>query len=663
MTEAAQQTFPADDPAVIPFSPVTLDILADLDCICWRREMSPDGTITYPWFSENVSEILGYPSDQVLLTSKGELAMIHWADRDTHMEAVRRSAETLQAVRLNFRVITASGETRWLRGSSRPHKMKDGRITWDSIMLDITKTMLAEVQHQTIMDHAADCIIVVSADECITWSNASAGRHFGFEPEQMTGRCIGDLIIAPALEGCSCRDSNGNDIGTICLPRGTQEVTGRRKDGTTFPFELTVSEVRADGKLTLIVIGRDITRRRNAERQLEESERRLRLTFAAASFGIVVVDMDGAIRFYNPAFETLAGDGRDTLVGVNLTSFLPPRIIPEAANIPPPGMAFSVVCEPCLGDGSERHWRLTGTRFSDTPDNATQSMLFFVEDVTETTRVIEERRQMELMLQEGHKLEALGRLAGGVAHELNNMLAPILMGGEMIARTAQLDERNSERVQRIIDAAKNSRDIVRNVLTYCRNEQHSLGPLDLAPLFEGFAAMAASILPPTVKVEKHRDIAHAFVIGDPVQLQQILINLANNARDAMFGVGTLRLELTCILPFEMLALITRGRQLPSLSQTPSLEDAKGSPFANIDSQRPHVLIRVSDTGCGMSQAIAARIFDPFFTTKPVGQGTGLGLSVVQGILKGMNGVITVDSQVGAGAVFEIYLPLLDHPPA
>ena len=349
-------------------------------------------------------------------------------------------------------------------------------------------------------------------------------------------------------------------------------------------------------------------------------------------------------------------DNYNSLLGVNIYTFVPNSIMPPPSRIPPPGMSFSVVCEPSLDDDDDHHWRLTGTQFSASPDAPEHSMLLFIEDVTEVTQIAQERRQLELMLQEGHKLEALGRLAGGIAHELNNMLGPILMGAEMIARTAPLDDKNGERVQRIIDAAKNSRDIVRNVLAYCRKEQKTLTPVDLVPIFDGFSAMAASILPPTVKVEKHRDVNHATVVADAGQLQQVLLNMTNNARDAMYGTGTLKLELTTLQPQDLVVL---SRQIAEANNGAG---SGPNPLATLDLDHPHAEIKVSDTGCGMSQATAAKIFDPFFTTKPVGQGTGLGLSVVQGIIKSMGGIITVNTTLGEGTSFHVILPLSDPPP-
>ncbi|MDO8606504.1 MAG: PAS domain S-box protein [Phaeospirillum sp.] len=639
-----------------PLAPVSLNLLADIDCIVWRREMAADGVIRYSWFSNNVASILGVPPEALAVNSKGALTVIHWADRDAHIAALHQSARMLQPCQENFRAITADGETRWLRGSSYPRKTGDGRIVWEGLWQDHTQRIRAEAQHQMLMDRAADCIFIISGNARVTWSNAAAERNFGYPAEELLNRCIGELIDLPGCSSCTKKHLVQSDNAADCLPHGSHEVSAMRQDGTTFPFEITISETRSDGKLSLIVIGRDITRRRTAERLLEESEQRLRVTFAAASLGIVVVDLDGTIRFYNPAFETMSDSSRGSLLGVSLYSFVPDTIMPPPSRIPPPGMAFCVMCEPHLEDGGDHHWRLTGTKFAATPNAAEHSMLFFIEDTTETTHIAQERRQLELMLQEGHKLEALGRLAGGIAHELNNMLGPILMGAEMIARTAPLDHRNTERVQRIIDAAKNSRDIVRNVLAYCRKEQKTLTPVDIVPIFDGFSAMAASILPPSIKVEKYREVEHAIVVADAGQLQQVLLNLVNNARDAMFGAGTLKLELVTLQP----------RQLAALSRK-FVDDTDGTgsrpnPLSAIDFDRPHVEIRVSDTGCGISPSTATKIFDPFFTTKPVGQGTGLGLSVVQGIIKSMSGVIIVDSTLGKGTSFLVILPQSNELP-
>ncbi|CAA7626342.1 PAS domain S-box protein [Magnetospirillum sp. SS-4] len=637
---------PADDvDAPSPFPPVSLDLLADLGGIAWRRHMTADGIVSYPWMSANTAGILGYPPDQMAVNAKGALSIVHWADRDAHVAAIRASAAAMEPCAEQFRAITAAGETRWFQGTSRPRRLAGGGIAWDGLWLDNTPRMRAEVQLQMLMDHAEDCIFILGEDR-ITWSNAAAERNFGYLAEELTGRPFNELIDPPRQPGFDDADLAANHGGNA-------EITARRRDGTSFPFEMTVSEVRSDGKLSLIVIGRDITLRRTAEKRLEESEKRLRVAFAAASLGIVVVAPDGTIQFYNPAFETMAGSDYDTLLGVSLFRFVPNLVMPPLSAPPPLGLSCCVVCHPNLPDGAERHWRLTITQFSTDLDTDSHSVLCFIEDITEATQATRERRQLESMLHEGQKLEALGRLAGGIAHELNNMLGPILMGAEMVARSVALDRKNAERVQRIIDAAKNSRDIVRNVLAYCRKEQKEAGAIDLVPVFESFVGLATSTLPPTIRIQHGRNVDRAVAVANAGQIQQVLLNLANNARDAMDGAGTLVLALNQLSPLELAAL---SRQIHSVAA--SGDEAVVNPLAILDPDREHVEIKVGDTGSGMSRSVIAKIFDPFFTTKPVGQGTGLGLSVVQGIVANMGGAIAVDSAIGAGTTFHVILPLL-----
>ncbi|MGE5547422.1 MAG: PAS domain S-box protein [Solirubrobacterales bacterium] len=770
------------------FPPRLTEVLADLSCVVFRREMSPDGDIRYPWFSDNVADIFGYPRDEMTVTSKGALNALHWADRDAHVIAVQRSALTMSRCLEAFRAVTAEGETRWFRGSSAPIRDEDGTIVWEGAWIDISPWMRAEHQFQTVMDHAEDSILTLDARNGIDWANAAAERLFSWSLDEMLGRCLSDLLDGPC-PGASAghlADCLEGEI-TACFPRGTQEVTARRKDGTLFPFEMTVSEVRSDGRLSLIVIGRDITRRKATELMLEETERRLRsiaanlpgvvfqrvldpdgtfaypyvsegieeilgcgaseivfdssilfdamedgdrerllaalstsavtlepvredvrvrgadgrmhwlrgqsrarrrgetivwdglildvtdeveermraeqavreseerlrLAFAAASLGIVVVTLDGTIQQFNPAFQSMAGCAETELKGQSFHRFIEADHLPAADQLPLPGQSFCFVYDPHLPDGRDRHWRITGTQFSASFEAETPSLLFLIEDVTEITKSAEQRRQLELALQEGHKLEALGRLAGGVAHELNNMLGPILMAAEMMVRTATLDEKNGERAQRIIEAAKHGRDIVRNVLSYCRKEQKVLEELDIVPAFHRFADLATSILPPSVKVETHVGTARATVVGDAGQLTQVLLNLVNNARDAMDGRGTLSLSLEVRPPG------TLARARPSRRRTAEEDRGAPDPFAALDLSRSHVEIRIADTGCGMRPETVARIFDPFFTTKPVGQGTGLGLSVVQGIIKGMGGAIAVESALGEGTLFRIALPVVD----
>lgn len=606
-------------PAPVPFPAPLVDLMADLACVLFRRRMDTDGTITYVWFSPNVETVFGFAPTKMSVTPTGALNALHWADRDDHVREIRRSAAALLSCHELFRIISADGQTHWLRGSARPQRQDDGSIVWDGAWLDITQWMRAEHHFQTVMDHAEDCILTVDCNSGIEWANAATERLFDCREGGLRGQCLMELVQQSCPPG---RPSCHGDDMLSCFQRGTSEVKAIRADGSLFPFEMTVSEVRTDGRLSLIVIGRDITQRKQTESVLAETEQRLRLMFEAAPVGILVADSTGRIRQSNPAFHIMCGRDTDVIDDTALSDFIPAANLPDLEN-----SVEGVFCREISianAQNTLKRWRLSGSHFHAAKDDPHPSILLLIEDITDYYRAAEERRQLERMLTEGQKLEALGRLAGGVAHELNNMLGPILMGAEMLIRSAALDDKNRSRCDRIIEAAKHGRDIVRGVLAYCRQERQDLSAVDLVPVVGQFSELVRSVLPPTTRLELAIKCGQAMVMGNSGQITQILLNLANNGRDAMDGKGTLQVRLGC---------------------------SGGA--------TPQAVITIVDTGCGMSDEVAARIFDPFFTTKPVGQGTGLGLSVVHGLVTAMGGTITVDSAIGHGSTFTISLPLAD----
>ncbi|MGE4280035.1 MAG: PAS domain S-box protein [Magnetospirillum sp.] len=589
--------------------------MSDLSCVLFRRSMDRDGVLRYDWVSPNTQSLFGVAPEDLTVNKVGALNAVHWADRDDHLREIKRSAAQLDRCTELFRLISADGQTHWLRGTAHPVRGADGSVTWDGAWLDVTQWMRAEHHFQTVMDHAEDCIMTVDCSTGIEWANAATERLFGCREGGLRGQCLIELIRQP----CPAPKDNCHDDQLMsCFQRGTREVLAIRSDGSTFPFEMTVSEVRTDGKLSLIVIGRDITQRKRTESVLAETEQRLRLTFEAAPIGVLVADSQGWVRQSNPAFHRMAGLAADQVQGALIQSLVPG--LPCDWGEQP----FCLEVDTLLDDGQKRRWSLTGRHFLAGGEDGSLSSLLLVEDVTEASRAEEQRRKMERVLTEGQKLEALGRLAGGVAHELNNMLGPILMGAELLMRGAALDDKNRERCNRIVEAAKHGRDIVRGVLAYCRQDRPDTSVIDLVPIMRQFSDLARSSLPPTVKLDIYEEVNQAMVLGNAVQLVQILLNLANNARDAMDGKGNLTVRLTRTMD-----------------------------------EVPHALISVADSGCGMSETIAARIFDPFFTTKPVGQGTGLGLSVVHGLVTAMGGSVTVSSQPGHGTIFTVALPLAD----
>ena len=241
--------------------------------------------------------------------------------------------------------------------------------------------------------------------------------------------------------------------------------------------------------------------------------------------------------------------------------------------------------------------------------------------------------------QEREKLSALGQLAGGVAHEINNLLQPMIMFPELIAERLPADDMESrEDLATMLDSARKARDIVRNILLFSRKEEPTLTPLDLAAVVHDEIAFLRNLLPPKVTIveSKAGDAAGALAAANKNQLGQVLANLVVNAAHAMQDQGTIAVGVTRLEP--------RRSEAAKLGLEPG---------------RPYLAVAVADTGCGIDAATQARVFEPFFTTKPVGSGTGLGLSVAYSILQSWHGGIGVKSEPGHGAVFTLYVPELD----
>ena len=252
-------------------------------------------------------------------------------------------------------------------------------------------------------------------------------------------------------------------------------------------------------------------------------------------------------------------------------------------------------------------------------------------------------RKREASEREREKLAALGHLAGGVAHEINNLLQPAIIFPELLAERLPADDVESrEDLATILDSARKARDIVKNILRFARQEELALVPID--PIVEIAAALAfvRDLIPPTVTIQE--SVAHAparcLVAANKTQLAQVITNLVVNAGHAMQDRGTITVTVS-------------ERRLKPEEAAP-LEIQTGASY---------LVIAVADTGCGMDAATQARIFEPFFTTKPIGQGTGLGLSVVYGILRSWKGAITVASAPGRGATFSLYIPTISEKAA
>ena len=285
-------------------------LTANLPGFAFQRVMTADGVISYPWISDGVETLLGFAVASMGVNSKGCLHVVHWADRDLHMAEIRRSAQALDSCREEYRAITATGEVRWLRGASQPLKSADGSVLWNGVVVDVTDGCRAELRLDMLMDHAVDSILVLDGQGHMDTVNVAAEHLFGRSASEMIGQPFA-MLLPPELRHAEILDAPELSSASL-VGGGPRELMGLRKDGSTFPLELSTSEVRQEGQRLFVSIGRDITKRRETEGALRETEQRLR-AIAANMPGMVfqrVLHSDGSMEF------TYVSEGCRSVMGI-----------------------------------------------------------------------------------------------------------------------------------------------------------------------------------------------------------------------------------------------------------------------------------------------------------------------------------------------------------
>jgi len=483
-----------------------------------------------------------------------------------------------------------------------------------------------------IIDSSGDAIIGKNLDGIIVSWNPAAEHLFGYAPAETIGAHISLLIPPERLE---------EEVMILekirCGERVQNFETMRRcKDGRELAVSLTVSPIRGPGGE---VVGaskmiRDVTERQQAAEKLHLSEQRFRSIFSAVAEGVLITDAEtGRFVDVNEPGATMYGYTPDEMIGLDILA-----ISSGVAPYTQEGAAEWIQRAATSGEAQQFDWHA----------RAKDGRLFWAEIsirfaeisgrkvVLAIARDVTDRRMIEAQLRQALKLEAIGTLAGGVAHELNNLLQPIIMMTELVITELPADSKQSRQLARVVDAGVKATEIVQRILAFGRVDEVSHALLDLSLVVREAISFIRTITPSTIAL--HVDIAGSVgsIRGDKTQLTQVLINLATNARDAIgASVGTLSVSLSKL-----------ARDLP----------LAGSEIG-ILKRGEHAVLTVEDTGAGMDAETAARIFEPFFTTKGVGKGTGLGLSVTHGIITGHGGTIRVNSRQGRGTRFSIYLPL------
>jgi PAS domain S-box-containing protein len=490
-----------------------------------------------------------------------------------------------------------------------------------------TEHALLESQERTrsIVDAALDAIITMDDKGKIAEFNPSAERLFGYRRQDVVGRPLADAIIPDHL-----RESHRTGLarylatGEAAILGRRLELSARRADGSGIDVELTVTRVPGTPPMFAGFI-RDLSDRKRAE----VTRGLLASIVESSDDAILSTTVEGLITSWNVGAQQLYGYSAEEIMGEPVS-----RLTPQSGQ-----QEDATILSRVRRGESVRHHETLGAHKDGHPIDVSLAVSPLrggtgaIIGASRIARDISVRRLLEQQLRQSQRIEAVGRLAGGIAHDFNNILSAIIGFAELVRPAVTIAEASAD-LRQVIDAAERGAALTRQLLAFSRQQLLQPQVLDLNDVVREMQPLLTRLIGEDITLQDALDSSLGPVRADKSQIEQIIMNLAVNARDAMPNGGHLTIETANVY----------------LDEHYVRDGHTGAAMG------PHVMIAVTDTGSGIDPATQDRIFEPFFTTKELGKGTGLGLSTVFGIVKQSGGSIWVYSEPGRGTTFKIYLP-------
>lgn len=486
-----------------------------------------------------------------------------------------------------------------------------------------------------MVEFAPDAMVIVDQLGRIVLVNPQTEKLFLYRREEILGRNV-ELLIPESLRAAYVEQRDHYLRNPVPRPMsGGENLYACRKDGSEFPIEISLSPIQSEPVALFAACIRDITDRKHAE---DERSRLLETVEHQRAELQMILDSVPALIFYknrehrlvriNQAHAQCYGLPKEQIEGktdAELGS-------PYAAEYLQDDLSVMTTGNPLRGVIEQFHTP-TGTRWIQTEKVPHRDVQGNIIGLVGLAVDITDRKQLEEQLRQSQKLEAIGQLAGGIAHDFNNLLTIINGYSEILLEETGANDPRYLMLEEIGNAGRRAAALTHQLLAFSRKQVLEPRVLDLNKLVMNMQRMLSRLICEDIELHTALTTGHAYVVADPGQLEQVLLNLVVNARDAM----------------------PRGGQLTIETASVSVSDTCREPLHKVP-PGDYVLLMVRDTGCGMDTLTQSHIFEPFFTTKLAGQGTGLGLATVFGIVKQSEGQILVDTEPGMGTCFRIYLP-------
>jgi len=486
-----------------------------------------------------------------------------------------------------------------------------------------------------ILESALDAVVTIDAGGVITGWSTQAESMFGWSKSEAVGQVLSSIVIPPQH-----REAHGRGLerflatGEGPILRRRIEITALRKDGHEFPVELSVSPVRLGDTWEFSAFVRDLSERKRTEAALRESEVGYRTLVERAPVGIYRSSAEGKFLSVNAALVRILGyDSPEEVQQLDMARDVYADSA-ERQRLLDRDSYTDREYDEVEATWKRRDGLLLTVQLSVRAERSATTGIAYYETIV---RDVTEQRRLQEQLLQSQKMEAVGRLAGGVAHDFNNLLTVIISYTDLLLEDLGRDDPKREDVAAVRKAAEGAAALTHQLLAFSRKQVLQPKVLDVNATVATTEKLLRRLIGEDIQLVAKLASGLGRVKADPGQIEQVIMNLAVNARDAMPAGGQLTIETANV---EMDEAYVRGHPLAQPGR--------------------YVMLAVSDTGIGMDEETKAHIFEPFFTTKEMGKGTGLGLATVYGIVKQSGGFIWLYSEPGQGTSFKIYMPRVDE---